>query len=377
MGKIIKKLWVLLIIPILILTNCTAKNDQKRKRSVRGYETSDAEKERSERARGMTMYRFTGNGAYVMTFNECLDMARQELKKNNIFKAKDYLSTILYRDKNHYTAKDLLKECDDKISIIRKAEKEKLDKKEKMKKTKSIKKKSKNNFDTKVLKIKWVHIPKGNFLMGDNYTKTSSDSIPVHKVYLDSYYISKYEINMGIYSEYYEDTTGEKYNTDKEDKYRAITLSWENANRFCIWLSRKTGKNIRLPTEAQWEKAARGTDQRKYPWGNSKPDLKMCNSSGDRSSALPKTTKPQDVSPYGVYYMGSNVSEWCSDWYDDGYYKDSPKNNPPGLSLGIMKVYRGGSFVSTVYGMEASLRRSLYPTTEYANVIGFRIVKEE
>ena len=189
-----------------------------------------------------------------------------------------------------------------------------------------------------------VLIPAGEFEMGiedfREYNKLS------HIVYLDDYYIGKYEVTFNEYDSYCEET-GEWRPSDEgwgRGKRPVINVSWKNALAYCKWLCKKTGMKYRLPTEAEWEKAARGGLSKKlYPWGN-----EIDRSKANYDINIGKTTKvgTYPANGYGLYDMAGNVWEWCKDWYDDYYYKTSPKCNPkgPSSSPGSFRVIRGGSW---------------------------------
>ena len=165
------------------------------------------------------------------------------------------------------------------------------------------------NYDINVLGITWIDIPAGDFQMGDNFNEGNSDERPVHTVYLDYYKVSRYEVTFDQYDRFCDDT-GRRKPDDLgwgRGNRPVIDVSWDDANAFCDWLSQKTGKNIHLPTEAQWEKAARGTDQRRYPWGNSSPDSTKCNYDQNEMRTQPVGSYPPGVSPYGVHDMAGNV----------------------------------------------------------------------
>ena len=134
-------------------------------------------------------------------------------------------------------------------------------------------------------------------------------------------------------------------------------MSWYEASAYTKWLSRKTGKDYRLPTEAQWEKAARGDRDFQYPWGNTF-DKDNCNA---EESGLNRTSPvgifPAGKSPYDCLDMAGNVWEWCFDWFDENYYKKSPAKNPQGPSKGEYRVLRGGSWGTTTSDTPSDLLR--------------------
>lgn len=236
--------------------------------------------------------------------------------------------------------------------------------------------KKKSHYDTDVLGIQWIDIPQGEFRMGDNFNdgEGAIDEQPVHTVYLDAYKISKYELTFKQYDTFCE-ATGRNKPDDRgwgRGDRPVIIVSWDDAKAFCDWLSRETGKNIHLPTEAQWEKAVRGTDQGKYPWGNATLSCDLANYDPCLNRTMPVGSYPGGVSPYGLYDMAGNAYEWCSDWYDDGYYSISPKNNPTGPSTGKERVCRGGGYLSDSSKLRNS-NRTFLPPSESNKHSGFRI----
>lgn len=238
--------------------------------------------------------------------------------------------------------------------------------------------------------IEWVHIPAGDFLMGDNFVEGEADEQPVHNVYLDEYYISKYEISSEQYNWFCEDTgrtcplqgNAVRNAYVGESNFPVIRVSRFDAQAFCDWLSQREGKKIKLPTEAQWEKAARGTDQRRYPWGSASPDCGIANYlgctgyEGYPSSIDRVDNYPFGKSPYGVYNMAGNVWEWCRDRYSDSYYLVSPKKNPSGPGDGAYYVMRGGSIATATDQLRSANRDHKSPHHAQHDV-GFRVVIEK
>jgi len=210
-------------------------------------------------------------------------------------------------------------------------------------------------------------VPAGEFIMGNDDVEDDparQNERPAHIVYLDAFYIDRYSVTASEYAAFLNALGGHKwrcgadcvYTVDGERPfgleikhvdghyapgagYEAMPMTivtWAGARDYCAWVGK------RLPTEAEWEKAARGTDGRLYPWGNEWDPARPA--SGRRAigdGAAPVGTHPGDVSPYGVYDMLGNVPEWVADWYDPEYYRRSPYANPQGPDKGAGRVARG------------------------------------
>ncbi len=239
--------------------------------------------------------------------------------------------------------------------------------------------------------LDWVLVPAGEFEMGAEGEPAEPDESPKHRVFLDSFYIAKYETTNSQYHNFVEATDhrlpenccDSKYNIWRGDKMLegidelpAINVSWDDAVAFCRWVGG------RLPTEAEWEKAARGTDGRTYPWGNDPVTGNRTNYSianvtfWEGPSTLAKVNQyDYGRSPYGAYEMAGNVWEWVQDWYDESYYKKSPSQNPTGPSEGVARVIRGGSWQNTPDTLRASNRNKHAPT-ETRVYIGSRCAKD-
>ena len=174
--------------------------------------------------------------------------------------------------------------------------------------------------------------------------------LPAHNVYLDAFWIDQTEVTNGQYQKCIESgvcappmssesyTRDSYYGNSTYDNFPVIYVDWFQAQTYCEWADR------RLPTEAEWEKAARGTDGRKYPWGNGSPNAGLLNFSYDQGDTTEVGSYPAGASPYGAIDMAGNVVEWVADWYDKGYYVKSPKENPQGPSSGEYRAVRGGDW---------------------------------
>jgi formylglycine-generating enzyme required for sulfatase activity len=258
----------------------------------------------------------------------------------------------------------------------------------------------------------YVYVPAGAFKMGDNFGDGEARERPVHTVELDAFYIGKYEVTNGEWKKfrddpgyddakfwpggrvapkdqvsYWKDARNHGGGTPDTDNYPLIGVNWDSAVAYCNWLSAKTGKKYRLPTEAEWEKAARGTDQRRYPWGN-EIDRTYASYVGGGSfdtitaigfydgSKRGELQTHSGASPYGAFDMAGNVMEWCQDWYSRNYYAVSPRKNPKGPETGAYRVMRGGSFFVDALDLRSYGRAAAWPSFLAYRMVGFRAVRE-
>ena len=307
--------------------------------------------------------------------------------------------------------------------------------------------------DNKGISCDFVLVPEGEFKMGDNFNDDDLDEKPVHKVYLDEYYIGKYEVTNGEYIEFLRDvyskgditvsgndvklkdgnycyelnysektinySSGSFTINESYKNHPVVCVSWSGAVAYCNWLGDKemlercydaehnldiTKKGYRLPTEAEWEKAARGDStlndslghQRRYPWGDNIYGSYANFWYGEdpyESGSYPYTTPVgyyngsihnsfatnNNASPYGAFDMAGNVWEWCSDWYGRNYYQycvnKKVKNNPSGPESGSYRVVRSGSWYTYPYYLRAANRNYYYPPYTN-NYLGFRCLRE-
>jgi serine/threonine protein kinase/formylglycine-generating enzyme required for sulfatase activity len=212
-----------------------------------------------------------------------------------------------------------------------------------------------------------VHVPAGEFLRGsreqDRHALASEK--PQGQIHIDEYWIARYPVTNAHYAAFAR-ATGRRPPDDWEgdqpppgkESHPVVNVSWWDAVAYCRWLAELTGKPYRLPTEAQWEKAARGTDGRVYPWGN-RWDSQKCNSrEGHQGGTSPVGTySPAGDSPFGCADMVGNVLEWVADWYHEEYYaRSSVDQNPYGPSSGVIKVLRGGSWSADRWGVRCTSR---------------------
>ncbi len=190
-----------------------------------------------------------------------------------------------------------------------------------------------------------VCVPAGDFIMGSN--DGDGDEKPLHTVYLDAYWIDQTEVTNAMYALCVKagvcPLPPNAYNN--VPNFPVIWVSWDDAKAYCEWAGR------RLPSEAEWEKAARGTDGRKYPWGETL-SCTQANYGGVKGSCVDYMTAVGSyssyASPYGTFDMAGNVFEWVNDWYDYSYYAVSPSNNPTGPTSGQFRGRRGGSWFSSL-----------------------------
>lgn len=214
-----------------------------------------------------------------------------------------------------------------------------------------------------------VYVPAGEFLMGSPAGVGDSDEHPQHNVYLDAFWIDLTEITEPMYRKcVIAGTCSEPSFPFNGQGIQPITnINWKQAATYCQWAGRL------LPTEAQWEKAARGTDGRAYPWGDESPNPELINYQGEYYSRNPQAvgSYPKGASPYGALDMAGNVQEWVSDGYDPNYYSVSPTNNPTGPVNLEFRVLRGGSASDGFFHLRSANRDGINPNYSYLS-IGFR-----
>ncbi|MCU0485842.1 MAG: bifunctional serine/threonine-protein kinase/formylglycine-generating enzyme family protein [Anaerolineales bacterium] len=194
-----------------------------------------------------------------------------------------------------------------------------------------------------------VRVPAGEFLMGSDTTKdkdAEDDETPQHKLYLPEYLIGKYPVTVAQYAAFVK-ATGHKSqahsDVQKKGNHPVTMVSWDDALAFCQWASKQTVRNVRLPSEAEWEKAARGTDGRIWPWGDQEPDEMRCNFGMNVKDTTPVGKySPLGDSPYGCVDMSGNVWEWTSSLYK--LYPYNPQDGREDTKVSETRVLRGGSF---------------------------------
>lgn len=258
-----------------------------------------------------------------------------------------------------------------------------------------------------------LYVPEGQFTMGTQTTGSLPDEGPQHAVYLDAYWIDRTEVTNAMFNDFVEETghvttaekeghswvfTGNGWRRAEDISWRqprtsqaeipafrerpVVHVSWQDAQAYCQWAGR------RLPTEAEWEKAARGSDGLLYPWGEERvtdtpanfADKNLpagwSNREADDGYTLsaPVGSFPAGRSPYGALDMAGNVYEWIQDWYAWNYYARSPYRNPQGPSSGEHRVLRGGSWATKGANYQTTTRVSLPPTYTLQDT-GFRCVE--
>ncbi len=225
-----------------------------------------------------------------------------------------------------------------------------------------------------------VLIPAGSFPMG--CTAGRDDEQPVHRVCVDAFEMAVYQVRNRDWAGFME-ATGHppppEWNNPlfNHPDQPVVAVNWMEADQYCRWLSELSRRMYRLPTEAEWEKAAQGgRDGALYPWGDELPeahDEYQLRWSGMISAPLP--VGQGTPSPLGLYDIGENVHEWCADWYSKGYYACSPERNPCGPQTGERRASRGGAWRHHIKASRCAARSSIPPAFKYTDY-GFRVVRD-
>lgn len=222
-----------------------------------------------------------------------------------------------------------------------------------------------------------VHIAAGWFFMGSEAGQSVEG--PAHRVWVDCFAMAATQVTVEEYARFV-DATGRMPPPGWGDPnfshpgQPVVSVSWFDAMAYCAWLSAMTGSHYRLPTEAEWERAARGGAERMlFPWGNDPPDSRPDYHS--RWKTGPESVGRSQPNAYGLFEMCENVHEWCSDWFAADYYAFSPDRNPQGPEEGQRKASRGGSWRHDIKISRCSARSSIPPEFKYADY-GFRVVRE-
>ena len=240
-----------------------------------------------------------------------------------------------------------------------------------------------------------LFVPEGSFLMGspEGDPDVFPHERPRHSIHLDAFWIDQTEVTNEMYARCVStgpctpprsnasNTRAHYYGNPEFSDYPVIWVDWSQAEAYCRWAGR------RLPTEAEWEKAARGTEGYYYPWGDEPVAQAMLAEFEDVSSSCaranyaacepfadtsPVGSRPAGASPYGAFDMAGNVWEWVSDWYSDSYYQKSPESNPAGPETGSERILRGGSFAANFTRDLRSAHRYPFDPGQTIYAFGFR-----
>jgi len=219
-----------------------------------------------------------------------------------------------------------------------------------------------------------VRVPEGWFWMGSD--SGQDNERPVHRVWIDAFLLAACQVTNAEYARflYAAGAAPPPHWSDPNFNHPdqpVVAVSWFEAKQYCEWLSAATGKHFRLPTEAEWERAARsGTENRLFPWGDAPP-----HSLPDYEKRWQTGSEPvarYAPNGFGLYDICENVHEWCSDWYEADYYAISPERNPGGPESGTRRASRGGSWRHHIKVARCAARSSIPPEFQYADY-GFRI----
>lgn len=233
------------------------------------------------------------------------------------------------------------------------------------------------NLDQMITEPEMIVIHAGEFIMGcDN---GADNERPVHRVFVDEFAIGRFAITNQHYQSFVEATGHQIPQGWNDPRFNHLdqpvtSVSWFDVAAYCEWLSEKTAKLYRLPTEAEWERAARGGLEGKlYTWGDEGPERQLNYSQLWLNG--PERVGQRPPNGFGLHDISENVHEWCSDWFGERYYLDSPSSNPRGPETGTRRASRGGSWRHQIKITRVSARSSIPPEFKYSDY-GFRIVEQ-
>jgi formylglycine-generating enzyme len=220
-----------------------------------------------------------------------------------------------------------------------------------------------------------VRIPEGYFLMGCD--QGQANERPVRRVWVDGFGLGRFPVTNREYSDFVAECQIEPAPFCADPMFTGaekpvVGVTWDEAVRYCDWLSEKSRQKFRLPTEAEWERAARGgREGALYPWGDQAPDERT-GIGFDAVTGGPARVGVNEPNEFGLYDMSEGVHEWCTDYYDYNYYSSSPERNPQGVASGTRRSSRGGSWRHQIKFSRCAARSSLPPSFRYTDY-GFRV----
>ena len=220
--------------------------------------------------------------------------------------------------------------------------------------------------------LEFIAIPAGEFIMGST---DFEDAQPVRKVKVSAFQMARTEVTREHYERFMKATGAREPYHWKSDLFvrpnsPVIGVTYDDALAYCRWAGG------RLPTEAEWEYAARGTDGRRYPWGDEEPDknLAVYHLDVGFGGTMPVAQKIAGASPFGILDVAGNAYEWCADWYSPAYYATAPKEDPKGPPTGKLRVIRGGAWISLPDACRCAARQSFRPDAA-GTLLGFRVAR--
>jgi formylglycine-generating enzyme required for sulfatase activity len=231
------------------------------------------------------------------------------------------------------------------------------------------------NSSTFELASAFASIPGGWFIMGTD--RGQDDERPPHRVFVDPFELAAYPVTRDAYEDFvaagHEPPRGWERPELAQPDLPVVGVSWVDAVAYCMWRSDVERRKVRLPTEAEWEFAARGSQDALFPWGDVVPDWLPNGGRGPLAAPWPVTLG--EATTFGLYGISTNVHEWCADWWDKDYYGRSPERNPTGADSGVRRASRGGAWRHAYTMCRVTLRSKLDPSFRYDDY-GFRLARD-